>query len=410
MNAGQGRPGVGEAPPDGPSSPGPCAGVRVLDLSTMVSGPMCGRILGDLGADVIKMEGIAGDVIRTMPPQYRGMSGYFAQYNRNKRSIAVDLKSGPGRALAGKIASCSDVVIENFRPGVAGRLGLDYDSLRPSNPGLVYVSINGFGDDGPYADLPAYDPVIQGLVGFMPIQGGDGPPVPIRNPVVDKIAAMSAALSALAALNHRHVSGGAGQKINTCMLDAWAAFILPEQMNNQAFQAPDAPTSPSRDAFRVFETADGHVVGLVLQDGQFSGICRILDRPDLVDDRRFATPAARVFNIDSLHAELCGAVARMTTRDFLAAARRHDVPFAPVNDLDAFLDDPQVRHNRTHFDVEDPTFGPMRHLNFMAAFSATPFALRRRAPSLGEHTDDVLGEMGYSSADIVALRSAGHVR
>lgn len=385
-----------------PAVSGPCAGVKVLDLSTMVSGPMCGQIL--------KLEGVAGDLIRTMPPLYRGLSGYFAQFNRNKRGVAVDLKSARGQTLAREMAARTDVLIENFRPGVADRLGLDYDSLRSSNAGLIYVSINGFGDDGPYADQPAYDPVIQGLVGFMPVQGGEAAPAPIKNPVVDKISAMSAALATLAALNHRHVSGGTGQKVNIRMLDAWAAFILPERMNNHVFQSPDAPTTPSRDVFRVFETSDGHVIGLILQDSQFSGICQALGRQDLMGDPRFATPAARVFNIGDLHAELCGAIARMTTHDFLTAARRHEVPFAPVNDIEAFLDDPQVRHNGTHFDVEDPEFGPMRYLNFMASFGATPFGLQRRAPKLGEHTDEVLRELGYSSADITELRRAGLVR
>ncbi len=395
---------------ESPAVSGPCAGVKVLDLSTMVSGPMCGQILGDLGADVIKLEGVAGDLIRTMPPLYRGLSGYFAQFNRNKRSVAVDLKSARGQALARELAARADVLIENFRPRVTGRLGLDYDSLKDSNAGLIYVSVNGFGDTGPYADQPAYDPVIQGLVGFMPVQGGEGSPAPIKNPVVDKIAAMSAALATLAALNHRHVSGGAGQKVSIRMLDAWAAFILPERMNNHVFRNPDAPTTPSRDVFRVFETSDGHVIGLILQDSQFSGICQALGRQDLAGDPRFATPAARVFNTGDLHAELCGSVARMTTHDFLAAARRHEVPFAPVNDIEAFLDDPQVRHNGTHFDVADPEFGPMRYLNFMAAFGATPLSLQRRAPKLGEHTDEVLAELGYSGTDITELRAAGLVR
>jgi crotonobetainyl-CoA:carnitine CoA-transferase CaiB-like acyl-CoA transferase len=307
------------------------------------------------------------------------------------------------------MAARSDVLIENFRPGVTARMQLDYESLKGNNTRLVYVSINGFGEGGPYADQPAYDPVIQGLVGFMPVQGGEGSPEPVKNPVVDKIAAMSAALATLAALNHRHASGR-GQKINIRMLDAWAAFILQERMNNHVFQSPDAPTTPARDVFRVFETSDGHVIGLIFQDSQFSGICQALGREDLAGDPRFATPAARVFNIDDLHAELRGAVARMTTRAFMAAARRHEVPFAPVNDIDAFLVDPQVLHNGTHYDVQDPEFGPMRYLNFMAAFGATPWGLRRRAPKLGEHTDAVLHELGYCDADIAEFRSAGLVR
>jgi len=371
---------------------------------------MCGRILGDLGADVVKLEAIDGDPLRLMPPVYRGLSGYFAQYNRNKRAIAVDLKTEQGWKIAQRLATRVDVLIENFRPGVAHRLGLDYASLRRDNPGLIYASINGFGDDGPYASQPAYDSVIQGLVGFMPVQGTGDQPVPVRNPVVDKIAAMSAALSILAAFGHRYSNGGIGQRVNVRMLDAWAAFILPERMHNHVFQNPDAPQSQPRDVFRVFDTSDGHVIGLIFQDNQFQGICQALGRADLRDDPRFADPLSRVLNIDHLHAALRNDIAALTTDQFLAKTRTHHVPFARVNDIDGFLADEQVCHNSTYFDVADHEFGPMRHLGFMAAFSATPFQLRRRPPKLGEHTDEVLTGLGYSTAAIDQLRAAGAIR
>jgi crotonobetainyl-CoA:carnitine CoA-transferase CaiB-like acyl-CoA transferase len=388
---------------------GPCAGIKVLDLSTVVSGPMCGRLLGDLGADVVKLESTEGDMLRAFPPLYRGMSGYFMQMNRNKRGIAIDLKTDQGRTLARELATKADVFIENFRPGVAARLGLDYESLRDGNPGLIYAAINGVGDAGPYADQPTYDQVIQGLVGFMPVQGADGPPLPIRNPIVDKVTAMSAAMAILAALNHRHTSG-CGQRINTRMLDTWAAFILPERMHNYTFQSADAPEAVVRDVYRVFETRDGHVIGLVLQDNQFRGICTALDRHDIADDSRFATPAARTSNFGALHIELRADIARLSTQEFLALARRHQVPFAPVNDIDAFFSDPQVRHNGAFFEADDPEFGTLRHLGFMSAFGATPSTLQRRAPRLGEHTDEVLGELGYSAEAIDGFRSAGLVR
>ena len=376
---------------------GPCTGVKVLELATMVSGPMCGLILGDLGADVIKLESEAGDVMRTMPPHYRGLSGYFAQYNRNKRSVVVDVKSAKGWMLARRLAEQVDVVIENFRPGVMQRLGLDYDAIRPANAGLIYLSINGYGDFGPYVEQPAYDHVIQGLVGFMPVQGDGGPPAPIKGPVVDKVAAMSAAVAILAALNQRHVNGGAGQKVNVRMVDAWAAFMLHERLNNFTFQSADAPQSPVRNTFRAFATRDGHVIGLVFQDDQFRGICSALGRDDLVVDARFATPAVRVFNIDALHRALAGDIAALTTAEFLAAMRRNNVPFAPVNDIAGFFADPQVRHNGTYFDVDDAEFGPMRNLTFMASFGAVRSGFRRRAPQLGEHTEEVMREFSLAS-------------
>ncbi|MFO1079354.1 MAG: CoA transferase [Reyranellaceae bacterium] len=395
------------AMPSGPAV-GPCAGLRVVDLSTMVSGPMCGRILADFGADVIKVESLEGDMMRSLPPLHRGLSGYFLQYNRNKRGVALDLKSARGRALATALAGTADVLIENFRPGVAERLQLDHARLQPANPRLIYVSINGFGDDGPYAGQPAYDPVIQGLTGFMPVQGRDGPPLPIRNPVVDKVAAQSAAIAVLAALNHRHASGR-GQRITVPMLTAWAAFVLPEMMHGETYPDVESGPPPARDAFRVLETSDGHVVGIVLQDSQFEGLCRLLGRADLLGDPLFATPAARVANAALLHERVRDDARRLSTADFVAGARAHGVPFAPVNDLAGFLADPQVRHMAAYRDVEDPELGRVRHLGLMAGFAGSPCAPPRRAPRLGEHTDEILGELGHAADELAAFRREGAI-
>src|SRR5882757_1161530 len=248
---------------------GPCTGLTVLDLSTMVSGPMAGQIFSDLGADVIKLEAVGGDVMRAILPHHNGLGAYFSQYNRNKRSIVVDLKSEEGRRLARRLALRSDLLIENFRPGVAGRLGLSFDELKKEHPGLVYLSIKGFGEDGPYRDQPAYDQVIQGLVGFMAIQGAAGNPEPIRNALADKVTAMSGAMSALAALWARERNGGKGQKVVVKMLDAWASFVSQEEMKNHTFLDSPNPPPPLRQIYRVFNTLDGKVIGLIIQDDQF---------------------------------------------------------------------------------------------------------------------------------------------
>jgi crotonobetainyl-CoA:carnitine CoA-transferase CaiB-like acyl-CoA transferase len=389
---------------------GPCAGLTVLDLSTMVSGPMGGQIFGDLGADVIKVEAIEGDTMRAVFPHHKGLGAFFSQYNRSKRSIAIDLKSEAGRAVAIELALKADLMIENFRPGVTERLGLGYETLREKNPGLVYVSIKGFGEDGPYKDQPAYDQVIQGLVGFMALQGAGGPPLPIRNSVADKVTAMSGAMSALAALWARERNGGKGQKVVVKMLDAWAAFVSQEEMKNHTFLNSDVPRPPLRDTYRVFETRDGHVIGLIIQDNQFRGICQALNRPELLTDPRFTKPGDRLQNISLLHDELTPSIAAVTTAEFLAGTRRHEVPMAPVNTLEQFFEDPQARHNGTFQEIEDPEFGVMRGLNFFASFTDTPLNLTRRAPKLGEQTDAILQDMGRSDQEIIGLREAKIVR
>ena len=219
----------------------------------MVSGPMASQIFGDLGADVIKVEASGGDTMRAVFPHHKGLGAFFTQYNRNKRSIVIDLKSEEGRRLARQLVLRSDLLIENFRPGVTDRLGLNYDELKKENPGLVYLSIKGFGEDGPYRDQPAYDQVIQGLVGFMAIQGAGGNPEPIRIPIADKVSAMSAAMSALAALWAREKNGGIGQKVVVKMLDAWAAFVSQDELKNYTFMdfvAPAAAIAPDVQSVR----------------------------------------------------------------------------------------------------------------------------------------------------------------
>ena len=388
---------------------GPCAGLTVLDLSTMVSGPMASQIFGDLGADVIKVEASGGDTMRAVFPHHKGLGAFFTQYNRNKRSIVIDLKSEEGRRLARQLVLRSDLLIENFRPGVTDRLGLNYDELKKENPGLVYLSIKGFGEDGPYRDQPAYDQVIQGLVGFMAIQGAGGNPEPIRNPIADKVSAMSAAMSALAALWAREKNGGIGQKVVVKMLDAWAAFVSQDELKNYTFMNSAVPPPPLRQMYRVFDTLDGKAIGLIIQDDQFRGICAVVDRPDLLTDPRFAKPGDRLRHISELHDELTPSIARLTSAAFLEATRRHEVPMAPVNTLEQFFEDPQAQHNHTFQVFTDAEFGRIRTLGFFAEFGQTPVALNARAPKLGEHTDEILRAAGFPDAEIQQLRKSGVV-
>lgn len=387
---------------------GPCRGFRVVDFSTVVSGPLCTQILGDLGADVIKVETPRGDVSRLMGPPFRdgGLTGMFVQFNRNKRSVVLDLKRKEGVEIARRLARDADVVVENFRPGVAERLGIGDADLRPENPGLVYVAISGFGPDGPYRAQPAYDLVIQGLVGLMPAQGGDGTPALMKSLLADKCSALTAASAALAALLARERSGGRGQRVDVPMLDAFAAYALPDMIIRESFQ-PAEPAEGGLDIYRTYETADGHVVGIVIEDAQFEAACRALERSDLIEDERYGSFLGRIQNADGLFELLERELRRWPTAEFVDRARAFGAPFGPVNDLAAFFADPQVRHNRTWEDVETPDAGTTRHLGHPVRYAETPASLRRHPPRLGQHTNEVLQEAGFDPGELRRWRGSG---
>jgi crotonobetainyl-CoA:carnitine CoA-transferase CaiB-like acyl-CoA transferase len=389
---------------------GPCTGLRVLDFSSVVSGPMCTMILGDLGADVVKVEAPRGDATRMMGPPFKeGLSAFFVQFNRNKRSVVVDLKRPEGRAIAQRLADASDVVVQNFRPGVAERLGIDYATLSAGNPRLVYLAISGFGPEGPYADQPAYDTVIQGLTGHMPTQAVDGVPQLIRSLVADKASALTGTYAILAALLARE-RGGRGQMIDVPMLDAFAAFMLPDALLRETFLPSDEwQTFPDMSAaiHRTWRTADGHVVIMVVEDGQFHALCRALDREDLITDERFTSFALRMAHWQELIALAETELAKWPTATLVERARRFRAPLARVNDVRAFLADPQVASNRTVFTVGDPAAGQVRYLRNPVRLREAPASLRRHPPRLGEHTDEILRLAGYDEGGIATLRANG---
>jgi crotonobetainyl-CoA:carnitine CoA-transferase CaiB-like acyl-CoA transferase len=390
---------------------GPLAGVRVLDLSTVVSGPFCTQVLGDLGADVWKLENPRGDSTRMMGPPFRG--GYtpiFAHFNRNKRSLVVDLKRPEGLGVVRRLAARADVLVENFRPGVMERLGLGYAELAAENPGLVFVSVNGFGSDGPYRDLPAYDNVIQGLVGFAAVQGGGGTPTLVRCIAADKTTGMTAVSATLAALFARERGDGRGQHVEVPMLNAYAAFMLPDVLGSATFDPP--PEGASFDASRVhraWETADGHVVMMIIEDHQFQGLCRAIEREDLMRDPRFGTLMDRVANLDAVLALAEQELRKWPTAELVERARRFGAPLAPVNDVAAFMADPQVAASGAVVPMEDPEAGPMRFLGNPVRFPDTPTSFRRLPPRLAQHTDEVLGDAGFAADEIRTLRAAGAV-
>jgi len=360
----------------GGSARGPMAGIRVVDFSTVVSGPLCSQILGDLGADVIKVEAPRGDSSRMMGFPFRGgLSPLFTQFNRNKRALSIDLKLAAGTEVARRLVRSADVVLENYRPGVADRLGIGYDALSAENAGLVYVAISGFGPTGPYADLPAYDTVIQGLSGFMQVQGDEQDPKLVRGIAADKTTGITAAYATLAALLGRERNGGQGQRVEVPMLDAYAAFALPDVLGPEVFlpveEVPPGMPTPA-DIHRTWKTADGHVVMMIIEDDQFRGICRAVGRDDMIDDPRCANLMTRLAHAKDLFAILEAEIEKWPTAELIERGRRFGAPVAPANGIREFLSDPQVKVNRTIFEVEDEQAGRMRQLRNQCALGRPP--------------------------------------
>jgi crotonobetainyl-CoA:carnitine CoA-transferase CaiB-like acyl-CoA transferase len=388
---------------------GPIEGIRVVDFSTVVSGPVATQALGDLGAEVIKVEAPIGDFSRLAGGEpHAGLTGFFVANNRNKRSIVLDLKQPAAVEVARDLAASADVVLENFRPGVADRIGIGYEALRRRNARLIYVAISGFGPDGPYAPLPAYDHIIQALTGFMYTQGADDEPRMIQCVAADKLAGVYAANAVLAALLARERTGD-GQRVDVPMLDVYASYILSEAMGPRAFV--DAPRPPmGAPLFRTFRTADGWVAGIVTRDEQLHALCRALARPDIAEDERFATLAQRFQHLDEFYAVLEEALRTHPTEAFVARAREEGAPFAPVLDVEASLRDPQFVHNGTVEVHAVKDAGPVRFLRPPLRFEKTPARIRRPPPRLAENTDEILAEIGYDPRRIDALRSDGVLR
>lgn len=392
------------------SAQAPCHGVKVVEFATMVSGPYGGQILAELGADVVKIEPLHGEPLRMIRPYHHGMSGMFMQFNRNKRSIAIDLKNTEGQKIARDLALGADVVLENNRAGVMERLGLDYASLSAINAGLIFLQITGFGEKGRYADRPAYEHLLQGMSGLMRLQGrhGQDPIQGIQNMIVDKSSGLMAANAILAALLHRQRTG-MGQRIGLSLLGAVAAFGLPEQIGGHTFLSAEAAPIPNPNTFFPVRASDGHVIGYLQQRAHFVGLCRTFGREDLLDDPRFATDRDIFGNLAEVWAEMGIAAASVPARELVETAARHGVPLALVNDVTEFFDDAHVCESGIFTYVEDELLGRVRQISYPARFSGCSPPADRLAPGLGADTEALLTNMGYASADIARLRTEGIV-
>ena len=390
--------------------PGPLDGYRVIDLTTMVSGPFATMMLGDQGADVIKVEAPGGgDHVRTGGDRAGGLPANFINNNRNKRSIAVDLKNPQGREVVLGLATDADVFIQNFRPGVVERLGVGEPAVRAVNPAIVYVSINGFGESGPYSTKRVYDPIIQAASSLASIQGGsdDARPRLVRTILPDKLTAVTAAQAVTAALLAR-ARTGKGQHVRLSMLDAVVSFLWASDMGGQTFVGRE--NSGQRAASfidLIYETEDGFMAVAVMSDREWRGLVRATERPEWLEDERFKTPALRDANIDDRLALTQEAIRTRTTAEWMARLEAEDVPCAPVLTRNALVAHPQVAAAGTLVEYDHPSAGRVRQARPAARFEETPSTVRRGAPLLGEHTDALLGEAGLSDEGIARLRADG---
>jgi crotonobetainyl-CoA:carnitine CoA-transferase CaiB-like acyl-CoA transferase len=391
---------------------GPLDGVRVVDVTTMISGPIATRILGDQGADVVKVEAPGvGDLVRVMGASRDGLSATFATANRNKRSVVIDLKQAEGVRLLRQLVAGADVFIQNFRPGAIERMGLGEEVLRAERPDLIYVSISGFGESGPYARKRVYDPVVQALSGLAAIQADreSGRPRMMRLIVPDKLTALTAAQAISAALFARE-RNGRGQHLRLSMLDATVAFLWPEGMASHTFRGSGAKGLRTRLAQDlVFETRDGYITAGAVSDAEWHGLCRAVERTEWLEDERFQTPRGRIRYAGERLTMLAEVLCEGSSAHWLARLEAEDVPCAPVLDRDALLAHPQILANDLIAESEHPVGGPMRQPRPPERFDETPSSLRQAAPTLGEHTDEVLAELGLAAARIHELRAAGVV-
>jgi crotonobetainyl-CoA:carnitine CoA-transferase CaiB-like acyl-CoA transferase len=391
---------------------GPLTGIRIVDLTTMISGPWATMILGDQGADVIKVEVPgSGDHIRSLGNRRNGLSAMFLNVNRNKRSITLNLKNEFGVKLLGDLASTADVLIQNFRPGVAERLGIGEVHMRALAPKLIYVSISGFGEEGPFAQKPTYDPIVQALSGVTSVQAGgdDKRPRLIRTILPDKLAAVTAAQAVAAALYAREKSG-TGQHVRLSMLDAMLSFLWASDMGAHTFV--DQPVSTEAAASfidLIYETKDGHMTVAVMNDKEWTALTKALEKPQWLSDPRFATPARRDNHVNERLLLTQAELRHRTTEEWMQRFEAHGVPCAPALTRRQVIEHPQVLASGTVVELSHSTAGTLRQARPAAQFDVTPPTIRLGAPRLGEHNRDVLRELGLSSDEIESLVAAGVV-
>ena len=387
---------------------GPLEGVKVIDMTTVLMGPYATQMLGDYGADVIKVESLEGDVTRLIgPTRHPGMGPVFLNTNRSKRSIALDLKKPGGREAVLRLIKRADVLVYNVRPQAMARLQLGYDVVSDVNPRLIYAGVFGFGQDGPYAAKPAYDDLIQGATALPALmaQTSDGVPRYVPNALVDRIVGLTAVGAICASLVHRDRTGR-GQRLDIPMFETMAGFVMGDHMGGLTYEPPldkgGYARHLSRDR-RPYKTADGYICVIVYNDKQWASFFQATGRDDLRQNPNFATFAGRAANIDTVYAELARIFETKSTSEWIELLTKADVPVMPMHDLESILEDPHLVATGFFPVVDHPSEGKIRSMKSSVRWSETPVEPSRLAPRLNEHGSEILKEAGYSTEEIANL-------
>ena len=391
---------------------GPLTGFRVIDLASMMSGPWAADILGDQGADVIKVEvPHKGDHVRSLPNRHGDMSAMFVNVNRSKRSLSLNLKEPEGVEVLKRLVATADVVVQNFRPGVVERLGISYEDLSAVNPGLIYLSMSGWGERGPLVKQRVYDSLIQALTGLTTVQAGSDNERPrlIRTIVPDKLSAVVGSQAITAGLLAR-TRTGVGQHIRLSMLDAVISFLWASDMGAYTFIEKPVPLEQGGSFIDlIYETADGYITVATNSNAEWESMCRALDHPEWIADERFSTPAGRLEHINARLQLIQDALIHKTSKEWLEILDKHDVPAAPTLKRSEVIEHPQVLASEIIVENQHSVAGPLRQARVPARFLGTPPEAPRGAPRLGEHNDEILAELGLDSESIAALIARGVV-
>jgi crotonobetainyl-CoA:carnitine CoA-transferase CaiB-like acyl-CoA transferase len=397
-----------------PPAAGALDGIRVLDLTRALAGPYCTLMLGDHGADIIKVEmpGTGDETREWAPPSIKGVSAYYLSINRNKRSVTLDLKNADGKRVLERLIEKSDVVVENFSPGTLARLGFPDERVRAINPRAILCHISGFGQDGPGRAWPAYDLIVQGMGGIMSLTGEPGSdPVMVGVPQADMVAGMFAAFAIAAALHARDRTGE-GQVIDATMIGGQVALLSRQAARffaDGTVPRPEGNMHASIVPYQTFRASDGHVNVGVANNALFERFCRALDLEELLEDERFTDNPKRVAHRREIVPIIERRVKTLTKAEVVRRLREANVPVGPINALDEVFADPVVRHLGLIAEVDHPTAGRVRAPGIPVRLSGTPPSVRRHPPELGEHTDEILRELGYAKEEIAALRRDGAV-